>query len=76
MRRERRMNKEKGTGERARGEQKKKKRKERHPDRTRDLGVRLLEQSGAVPAANRANSGRQMMTNAANLVAGGPTPSH
>lgn len=55
---------------------KKRKRKERHPDRTRGSVLGLLEQSGAVPAANTANSGRQMKTNVANLVAGGATPSH
>lgn len=73
MRRERRTN-----GKRHKGEQGVKNReRERETSRyVKGLGVGLLEQSGAVPAANRANSGRQMKTNAANLVAGVPTPSH
>lgn len=73
MRGERRTNGKKAQG---REHRRKKNRKERHPDRTRGSVVGPLEHSGAVPAANRTNCDRQMKTNAANLVAGGATPSH
>lgn len=72
MRSERRTN-----GKRHKGERGMRKKKRRETSRqVGRLGVGLLEQSGAAPAANKANSGRQMKTNAANLAAGGATPSH